>query len=390
MYQRQGQKAYKADLSNTLLLDDHLKNPANSFRTLHVAGTNGKGSVSHMLAAILQQAGYRTGLYTSPHLKDFRERIRVNGTMIPKADVVRFVQANRSFFEAHELSFFEMTVGMAFDHFRDRKVDIAVIEVGLGGRLDSTNIITPEVSVITNISFDHMEFLGNTLKAIASEKAGIIKPNIPVVIGETTPETREVFEEVAKMQAAPIYFAEEKEPAGYSSDLKGSYQKKNIRTTLEVVEVLRMANWTLNEEVVRTALLRVRDLTGMQGRWQWLGKDPVIVCDTAHNEAGLREVMAQLREQQYRQLHIVLGMVKEKELDKILPLFPETAIYYYCRPDIPRGMAVTQLKAAGDLLGLKGMMFDSVTEAFAAARGHARKDDLIFVGGSTFTVAEVL
>lgn len=390
MYQRQGKKAYKADLSNTKLLDEYLDNPANSFKTIHVAGTNGKGSVSHMLAAIFQEAGYKTGLYTSPHLKDFRERIRVNGRMIPKPSVNHFVIKHKAFFEKQSLSFFEMTVGMAFDHFRDQEVDIAVIEVGLGGRLDSTNIITPEISVISNISFDHMEFLGDSLQAIAREKAGIIKPDIPVVIGESHPETTPVFLQVAKERRALIQFAEQMELPTYNSDLKGAYQRKNITTCLAAVDVLRNKGWNLQPERIQHALLHVRSLTGMQGRWQWLGKNPGIVCDTAHNESGLKEVLEQLAQHEYRELHIVLGVVKEKPLKAILSLFPKKAQYYFCKPDIPRGMPLDLLKNAAEESGLTGTSYNSVRQALAAARERAGTDDLIFVGGSTFTVAEVL
>lgn len=390
MYQREGKKAYKTDLTNTLLLDDHLGNPSRSFKAIHVAGTNGKGSVSHMLAAIFQEAGFKTGLYTSPHLKDFRERIRVNGEMIPHQEIVDFVKQHKKFFESSQLSFFEMTVGLAFEYFKNEQVDIAIVEVGLGGRLDSTNIINPEVATITNIGFDHTEFLGETLQEIAFEKGGIVKPKIPVVIGQAIVDTRDVFTSIANERAAPLYFAEEMVLPTYQSDLKGSYQQKNIRTVTAIVEVMRQKGWALPEAGVKNALLHVRELTGMQGRWQWLAEHPGVVCDTAHNEDGIREVMQQLSQQKYEQLHIVLGVVKEKPLNVILSYFPKEAIYYFCAPDIPRGLPVSELKETAQMAGLNGRNFSSVSEAYEAAKLDAGISDLIFVGGSTFTVAEVL
>lgn len=390
MYQREGKKAYKTDLTNTVLLDDHLGNPSKSFKSIHVAGTNGKGSVCHMLAAIFQEAGFKTGLYTSPHLKDFRERIRVNGEMIPQQEVVDFVRQHKKFFESGQLSFFEMTVGMAFEHFKNEQVDIAIVEVGLGGRLDSTNIINPEVAAITNIGLDHTEFLGETLREIAFEKGGIIKQGIPVVIGEVTAETRGVFTSIARERTALLYFAEEMVLPEYPSDLKGSYQQKNIRTVSAIVEVMRLKGWALPEAAVKTALLHVRELTGMKGRWQWLAGQPRMLCDTAHNEDGIREVMEQLSQQDYEQLHIVLGVVKDKPLSNILSYFPKQAIYYFCTPDIPRGLPVAELKETARMAGLKGRSFNSVSEACQAAKLDAGRNDLIFVGGSTFTVAEVL
>lgn len=390
MYQRVGKAAYKADLSNTILLADHLGNPENSFKSIHVAGTNGKGSTSHMLASILQHAGYKVGLYTSPHLKDFRERIRINGEMIPEDYVTNFIGMHKEFFEVNALSFFEMTVGLAFDYFRKEEVDITVIEVGLGGRLDSTNIITPEVSVITNIGFDHMNFLGNTLEEIAAEKAGIIKENIPVVIGEIQKETRYVFEQVAEQNFAPICFAEELVIPGFQTDLSGTYQKKNLRTAIAAIHSLKERGWEIPEHAIRSGLLTVVSTTGLRGRWEVIQDSPKVICDTAHNREGLEIVLDQLGGEPYEKLRIVMGVVNDKDLDSILPLFPEEATYYFCKPDVPRGMEAEKLKLEAAEFLLLGEAFNSVEEAYRKALKEADDEDIIYVGGSTFTVAEII
>ena len=390
MYQRQGASAFKKDLTNTIAISEHLGNPHQKFKSIHVAGTNGKGSTSHMLASILQEAGYKVGLYTSPHLKDFRERIKINGEMISKATVMNFVKKNQSFLERQQLSFFEMTVGLAFDYFAKQKVDMAVVEVGLGGRLDSTNIITPVVSVITNIGLDHTQMLGDTLEKIAFEKAGIIKENIPVVIGERQEETEHVFIEIAKNKSAPIYFAEDKAIDIYESDLKGNYQQKNIKTVVSASNIVKEKGFTITEKHIENGLLHVVKNTGLQGRWQVLQKEPMIVCDTAHNREGLTYVMQQLREQHFNKLHIVLGVVNDKDLQSVLPLFPKDATYYFCKPDVPRGLEVQILQEKAKEVGLLGKRYDSVREAHNEALKSAATDDLIFVGGSTFVVAEVV
>ena len=390
MYQRQGKVAYKANLDNTEALMAYLKHPETQFKSIHVAGTNGKGSTSHMLASILQEAGYTVGLYTSPHLKDFRERIKINGQMISKRLVSSFVTKHQSFFEQHELSFFEMTVGLAFDYFRRKKVDIAIIEVGLGGRLDSTNVITPEVSVITNIGLDHTQFLGTTLGEIATEKAGIIKATIPVVIGESIAETKAVFKRISTKNKAPIHFANDTAPLKYTSDLKGSYQKINQRTVVKTLKVLTNQGWKISEADVIQGFSRVVANTGLQGRWQVLGAAPKIICDTAHNKEGLRYVIAQLKDETYTKLHIVLGLVSDKDLDAILPLFPKHAVYYFCSPDSNRGLDTAFLQCAATTYGLQGACYASVRKAYLGALKSASDTDLIFIGGSTFVVAEVL
>jgi dihydrofolate synthase/folylpolyglutamate synthase len=390
MYQRVGSAAYKANLDNTLLLAAYLEHPELGFNTIHVAGTNGKGSTSHMLASVLQEAGYKVGLYTSPHLKDFRERIKINGEMIPEQKVSAFITTHRSFFEANQLSFFEMTVGLAFDYFRNRKVDIAIVEVGLGGRLDSTNIITPEVSVITNIGLDHTQFLGTTLAEIAFEKAGIIKAEIPVVIGETTSETKPVFQKISEEKNAPLHFAEEGPFHVRPSDLKGNYQKINQRTVQKTLQILKEKGWLISEENISKGLTKVISNTGLLGRWQVLQETPKIICDTAHNKEGLRFVLEQLEEEQYRSLHIVLGMVNDKDVAAVLALFPDNATYYFCKPDIARGMNVSQLQTSAKEFGLNGESYASVQKALNAAIVNALPEDLIFVGGSTFVVAEVV
>lgn len=391
MYQRQGQAAFKKDLTNTLVLAKELGNPELEFKSIHVAGTNGKGSVSHMLASVLQTAGYKVGLYTSPHLKDFRERIKINGEYIPKTNVVDFISKHKSFLEIQNLSFFEMTVGMAFDYFASEKIDIAIIEVGMGGRLDSTNIITPLLSVITNIGMDHMLFLGDTLGKIAGEKAGIIKKEIPVVIGETMAETKPVFSKKAKEEAAPIYFAEEWDSPLPICDLKGNYQKFNLKTCLKSLEVLNtLDDWNVTETAIKKGLAEVKINTHLSGRWDILGDQPKIIADTAHNKEGLILVLEQVSQEKFKDLHIVLGFVNDKDLEGILPLFPKTAKYYFSKPNIPRAMEATDLYHKAKEYLLYGKAFTTVENALKAARIEAGKEDLIFVGGSTFTVAEIL
>lgn len=389
MYQLQGASAYKIDLTNTLLLASHLDNPEREVKTIHIAGTNGKGSVSNMLASILQEAGYKTGLYTSPHLKDFRERIKINGVDISEEFVVDFIADNKSFFETNHLSFFEMTVGLAFDYFRQEKVDIAIIETGLGGRLDSTNIITPLVSVITNIGMDHMQFLGNTLTAIAGEKAGIIKPGIPAVIGEYNEETRPVFVAKAKEGNSPLYFASDEVDVDYPSDLTGDYQRQNRKTVVKTIELLQN-DFTITEESINEGLLNVARNTGFMGRWQQLHSNPTVIADTAHNSHGLKIVMNQLKNQKFDTLRIVLGVVNDKDLTDILPLMPKDAIYYFSKPDIPRGLDAAALQKAAFQFGLKGEIYSSVRSAYKKALEEAAVSDFIYVGGSTFVVAEVL
>lgn len=390
MYQLQGASAYKEDLTNIKLLATHLDNPQNRLKCIHVAGTNGKGSTSHMLASVLQEAGYKVGLYTSPHLKDFRERIKINGEEISEDFVCEFVAKHKDFFEANDMSFFEMSVGLAFDYFAFEKTDIAIIEVGLGGRLDATNIISPLVSVITNIDLDHTQFLGNTPALIAGEKAGIIKPNVPVVIGEYTNKTQPVFLAKAEENKAPIYFAADLVTEVFPSDLIGDYQFHNKKTVQQTIAVLNSENeFTVSDESLKSGLLKVVKNTGLQGRWQQLGENPKIICDTAHNKHGLAVVMNQIQKETFDNLHIVLGVVNDKDLDSILPLFPKNAQYYFCRPDSSRGLATEILKEAAKKYDLLGEKYDSVAEAFAAAKQNATKNDFIYVGGSTFVVAEL-
>jgi len=389
MYQRQGKTAFKKDLTNIYKLASYLDSPQNKFLSIHVGGTNGKGSVSHMLASILQEAGYKVGLYTSPHLKDFRERIRVNGQMIRKNCVINFIKRNQSFLEANHLSFFEMSVGLAFEHFAKKQVDIAVIEVGLGGRLDSTNIIHPVLSVITNISLDHTQMLGNTLAEIAFEKAGIIKKNTPIVLGEVNENTQAVFEEVALRQSAEIFYPMP-DSTLYASDLKGDYQKKNIQTVLRSVALLRQQAWKISDDNIKNALLHVQKNTGLRGRWDILKNKPLVIADTAHNPAGIQSVINQLLGLSYSQLHIVVSVVNDKDLKQILPLFPKNAIYYFCKADIPRGLPADILQQEAKAFDLFGASYTSVQEAYFAAQEKAENTDIIFVGGSTFTVAAVL
>lgn len=391
MYQKIGQSAYRANLDNTILLDAHLDHPHLSFKSIHVAGTNGKGSTSNLLASVLQEAGLKVGLYTSPHLKDFRERIRVNGRMISKKYVAEFIAEHQSFFRKHQCSFFEMTVGMAFDYFKEKKVDIAVIEVGMGGRLDSTNIITPLVSVITNIGYDHMQFLGDTLEKIAIEKAGIIKPNVPVVIGEYQSETFSVFEKIARSNQSELFLASKNIFETYPTELKGDYQIHNLKTCLQTIEVLNQNHhFDITVNQIKKGLLNVTSNTGFLGRWQVLGNSPKIIADTAHNREGLTYVVNQLAKERYRKLHLVLGFVKDKDLEKIVSLFPKNAIYYFCKPNLERGLDASKTQEIFEKFGLIGQAYSSVTEALNNSKKNATTADLIFVGGSTFVVAEAL
>ncbi|MGC6429492.1 MAG: bifunctional folylpolyglutamate synthase/dihydrofolate synthase [Jejuia sp.] len=390
MYQRQGKEAFKKDLSNTLKLAAHLNHPERNFKSVHVAGTNGKGSTSHMIASILQEAGYKVGLYTSPHLKDFRERIRINCKPVSKQFVMGFISRNKEFLEAHQLSFFEMTVGMALDYFSKQSLDIAVVEVGMGGRLDSTNIITPEVSVITNIGLDHTQFLGDTLELIAGEKAGIIKKNVPVVIGETQKETKPVFDKKAKENSCEIVYADKMVGAIYESDMIGTYQSKNIKTAVQTIKELKYKGYMISEAQIKKGFLNVVKNTGLLGRWQILNNQPKVVCDTGHNREGLTYVMQQLHQEKYNKLHIVFGVVNDKDLKPIIDLLPREATYYFCKPDIPRGKNALELKA--ELLPHEryGEAYNSVGEAYSAALKNAMDNDFIFVGGSTFVVAEII
>ena len=416
MFHRVGASAYKANLDNTVALCNLLNNPQHSFKSIHVAGTNGKGSVSHMLASILQTAGFRTGLYTSPHLKDFRERIRVNGKMIERSYVTRFIGDYQQEYEKINPSFFELTVGMAFSYFREQKVDIALVEVGLGGRLDSTNIITPLLSVITNVSFDHMQFLGDTVEKIAVEKAGIIKPGIPVVIGETQYETKDLFREKALSVNSEILFADQDFSVRNSilpedktnmremdiyrdsrlflnrlrTPLTGIYQLKNTVTVLGACIKLNQMGIEISKPTIRTGIKNVVKNTGLSGRWQILDHAPLTICDTGHNEGGLREVMHQISTTLHAHLHFVFGVVNDKYLPPILDLLPKDATYYFCKPNIPRGLDASELMRQATAAGLTGACYDSVKSALLAARNSADLKDLIFIGGSTFVVAELM
>ena len=416
MYHRTGPAAYKDSLDNTYALDEMFSHPHLQFKCLHVAGTNGKGSVSHMLASVLQEAGYKTGLYTSPHLKDFRERIRINGAMIPEEDVIRFVDIFRQKNEIAKIepSFFELTVLMAFEYFRKENVDIAVIEVGLGGRLDSTNIITPEVSVITNISLDHTALLGNTIQLIAGEKAGIIKNAIPVVVGESSSEYNEVFIQKAKEKNAPIFFADKELSSDYSMlstdgkqlisvskdhapcfqnlkvDLIGIYQRKNILSVLKTIELLNEIGWTIGREAIYKGIENTSVNTGLMGRWQIIGNNPLVVCDTGHNEGGIRQVVEQINQTAWKHLHIVFGMVNDKNIDPVLELLPKNASYYFTHASIPRAMDEHELREMALKFGISGKSYQTVKEALVAAKANAGEYDMIFIGGSTFVVAEVL
>lgn len=412
LFSKQGASALKKDLHNIIALEQANGNPHTKIKTIHIAGTNGKGSTSHMLAAIFQKAGYKTGLYTSPHLKDFRERIRINGLMIPEQRVIEMTAAYIPLMDAIEPSFFEITVAMAFEWFAEEQVDIAVIETGLGGRLDSTNIIVPELSVITNIGWDHMQILGNDLATIAWEKAGIIKQGIPVVIGETLPETRPVFEQAAGSRQAPLFFAEEEmelldwefdhhrlqvtvrnqqaqDAIHLELDLPGYYQLKNIRTVLLSVDLLKRMGWTLPPYVVREALAHVKQLTGLHGRWELISRNPDLVLDVAHNEDGIRAILKQLELCNFHHLHLVIGMVKDKDISKVLSLLPVSASYYFTQAQIPRALPVEELKTQAKAAHLTGNAYPNVNLAIKAAEAAAGKQDLILVCGSVFVIAEV-
>ena len=407
IFQRVGASAYKADLTNTVALCKILGNPQEKFKSIHVAGTNGKGSTSHMLASVLQSAGYKTGLYTSPHLKDFTERIKINGQEISHSHVIDFVNRIKPHIETIKPSFFEITVAMAFDYFAAQQIDVAVIEVGLGGRLDSTNVITPVLSVITNISFDHKDILGDTLEKIASEKAGIIKDNVPVVISQRQPEIQHVFVDKAKLHHAALTFASDefaitqseksfqviKNEAVYLSalslPLKGNYQTKNLAGVLKSIEILNQHGVKINAEQLRSGLEKTIMQTGLKGRWQQLGTKPLIICDTGHNADGVREVVTQLHQQKFNHLFMVWGMVRDKEPDEVLQLLPKDAQYYFCQASIPRAMDAALLKQTAERFGLVGEVMRDVNQAIGKAKAQAGGDDLIFIGGSTFVVAEI-
>lgn len=418
MYQRIGHAAYKADLTNTIEICRILGNPEQFLnrRCIHIAGTNGKGSTSHFLASILQAAGYKTGLYTSPHLKDFRERIKINGKMIPKKKIIAFVEKHKTAFKKIQPSFFEMTVGLAFDYFKNEKVDIAIIETGMGGRLDSTNVISPLLSVITNIGWDHEHFLGNTLAKIAAEKAGIIKSGIPVVIGETHKETANIFKAKAKSEKAKIYFADKlfaiKSPhltgkrkqylevdiiegrtvflKKVHSELTGIYQHKNLKTVAASVKLLREQGFKISNKAFHKGLKNVVSQTGIMGRWQKLYTSPLAYCDTGHNIDGIKEVLAQIALTKHKKLHFVLGVVSDKKIEPVLNILPKNASYYFCRPQIPRGLSELELMNKAIASGLEGNAYKSVKSAYKAALQQAKSKDLVFVGGSTFVVAEVV
>ena len=388
MYQRKGIAAYKVDIGNIVAASKYLGNPHTQFKSIHIAGTNGKGSTAHMLTSVLQEAGYKVGLYTSPHLKDFRERIKVNGKMITEQEVVGFVKESKTIFEEMELSFFEFTVAMAFDYFANQQVDIAIIETGLGGRLDSTNIIKPELSIITNIGIDHTNLLGNTIEKIAAEKAGIIKENTPIIIGRKQKETNTIFQNIAKEKNAHLIYTNPQQ--NYVTDLKGEYQKENINTTIAAIEQLLEQGWVINRSNIEQGLLKTITNTQLLGRWQTLSKSPDIICDTGHNEDGIKQISKQLKNTKYEQLHFVFGTVNDKNLDSILSHLPKNACYYFCQADIVRAMNAQELKNKAKAFNLNGDAFTSVKQALNNAKECANKDDLIFIGGSTFVVAEVL
>lgn len=409
MFQQVGSKAYKEGLENTYALDEYFGHPHRKYKTIHIAGTNGKGSCSHTLAAILQEAGYKVGLYTSPHLVDFRERIRINGKMIPKEFVIHFVNKHRAFFEPLYPSFFEVTTAMAFLYFAEKNIDVAIIEVGLGGRLDCTNIITPDLSIITNISFDHTALLGDTLEKIASEKAGIIKPHIPVIIGEALEETRPVFTRKAQEVNAPIIFAEDEKPlvqANYEADgswlyqtahyknlhgeLRGLYQLRNTNTLLSAINQLIGMGYDIREEDVRHGFEYVTEETGLMGRWQILKNEPTVICDTAHNVAGMKYIVEQLKHQQYQKLHIVFGMVNDKDISGVLSLLPANADYYFTKAGIERALPEKELMEAAGRYALQGECYPDVVTALRAAIQKSLPEDFIFIGGSSFIVADLL
>lgn len=413
VFQRDGASAYKPTIANTIALCNALGNPEKKFKSIHVAGTNGKGSTSHQLAAIFQAAGYKTGLYSSPHLKDFRERIKVNGQEIPEQNVIDFTETHQTLFENIKPSFFEMTVAMAFDYFANEKVEIAIIEVGMGGRLDSTNIIQPELCLITNISFDHQAYLGNTLEEIAREKAGIIKKEVPVVIASTQTSTQPVFESIAKEQQSPIYYADQQyhlkrnensnqqllslsytDKNGIEkniySDLTGNYQLKNITGVLCAIDLLKSKFDLLNDELTIAALAKVKKSTGLKGRWELLSENPQCIADTGHNEDGIQQILTQLNLCTYQNLHWVIGMVNDKDVNAVLSLLPKDATYYFCKPNIPRGLSATTLQHSAQEFNLKGECYESVTLALSAAQKNAANNDFILIAGSTFIVAEII
>ncbi|WP_162426276.1 bifunctional folylpolyglutamate synthase/dihydrofolate synthase [Pontibacter pudoricolor] len=412
MFQRIGNAAFKKSLDNIITLCDALGNPQNNYKTIHVAGTNGKGSSSHMLAAVLQEAGYKTGLYTSPHLKSFTERVRVNGIELPQQYLIDFVENYKQLFEEVQPSFFEMTVALAFKYFADEQVDVAVIEVGLGGRLDSTNIITPEASLITNIGFDHQALLGNTLQEIAGEKAGIIKPGVPATISLKQPEIESVFRDKAAAVNAPLYFATDNYSVSLKShtleqqvfdvykkedlylpdlqlDLTGIYQRYNLPGVLQTIALLTERGFTITEEAIRKGLANAKQLTGLKGRWQVLNYSPLTICDTGHNVDGINQILAQLHSLQPKQVHFVFGAVNDKDVTTILEMLPKNYSYYFCQATIPRALPVTELQQKADLVGLKGKSYNTVTEAVQVAKENAAPDEVIFIGGSTFVVAEI-
>ena len=385
MYQRTGAAAYKKDIGNIIKACKILDNPQNKFKSIHIAGTNGKGSTAHMLASIFQEAGYKTGLYTSPHLKDFRERIKINGQLISKKDTLDFILKNKNQYEKIEMSFFEYTVAMAFDYFANENVDIAIIETGLGGRLDSTNIISPEISIITNIGYDHTNLLGNSLEEIAKEKAGIIKKNTPVIIGRKQKETEHIFKSEAKEKNSSIHFC--KKNLNYSTDLKGEYQKENLNTALQAMKIL---NLNIDDGIISKGLNNVVKNTGLNGRWQTIAKKPLTICDTGHNEDGIKNNIKQLKKLKFNKLHFVFGTVNDKDLRKILRLLPVNAQYYFCSANIARSLNSEKLLEESKNFKLLGERYESVIEAYHSAQSNAKMDDLIFIGGSTFIVAEVL
>ncbi|MCR5315284.1 MAG: bifunctional folylpolyglutamate synthase/dihydrofolate synthase [Bacteroidaceae bacterium] len=391
MFQNVGSNAYKEGLENTHILDEHFGHPHTQFRAIHVAGTNGKGSCSHTIASVLQEAGYKVGLFTSPHLTDFRERIRVNGTMIPEQYVMDFIDNERDFFEPLHPTFFELTTALAFKYFAEQKVDVAVIEVGLGGRLDCTNIITPDISIITNISFDHVQYLGDTLAKIAGEKAGIIKHGVPVIIGEKHPETTPVFTEKAKGEQAPLYFAEEYKPnKDYQYELKGLYQSKNLQTSLCAIDQLIRQGYHITEENIQNGLLHITHHTGLRGRWQIVRHSPTVICDTGHNVGGITYIAQQLKEQKCQELRIVFGMVSDKDVNSVLELMPQNAKYYFCQASVKRAMPHQQLKRLAKQHNLQGNSYKTVENAYKKALSQSNPNDCIFVGGSTFVVADFL
>ena len=389
MYQNIGDSAYKKDLSNIILICEHLNNPHNNFKSIHIGGTNGKGSCSHMLSSILQEANYKVGLYTSPHLVDFRERIKINGDMISKDSILKFMHENFDFFESNNLSFFEMTVGLAFDYFSKNKVDIAIIEVGMGGRLDSTNIINPILSIITNISLDHTRFLGSNISDIAKEKAGIIKDNIPVVIGQTQQEISPIFTEIAKSKKSEIIFADHFIYDTYNCDLKGDYQKKNIKTVLKSTEILKHLDYKINDSHIKTGLNNVSNNTGLQGRWQVIQRKPMIICDTAHNEAALGEVISQLTKMEYSELHFIIGFSNDKNLKKISKIFPEDSKYYFVQSKVGRARDAKEVRDIFKLNNRCGDYYKSIENTINYVKGVSKENDIIFIGGSTFVVSEI-